>query len=571
MGVERSGMATTRRARVLVLSALFVLQLALASAAAAAPRAIPLLWGFDDIGFTAPPPWHQASLTRHPRGPELLRELGFNFWLMWYPDAAPDWTYDENRAFIRRVDAWCAANGMFWMPNTLGALWNHAPESRVDRHGYDWFLRKDGRRFFLYPPEILAEFGRCKRLLGVMYDEPEHHQNNANGVPGFDRPAMFDPARRRLEDAADDHTRAAAQVASLHRRHGLRVYTEHVTPVMFHTFARAGFVAGTKVLKEAWSPAFVACALGASIQYRTPLWVTPDLWGLQGYISHSPDEYRSALLLAYHLGADCIYTESLCLPPTPGAPYPVNSLAEVTDTDWRLTEYGEVARWFIKEYVPAHPRRFERRALRPRVVIVRQEDGCYGQRFVNAPWLPDRLFGSKEWKSTPVTEAWIGIWNLLTRGAIRRETLYRGWGAYASAPNQVFHPLDGVVVYDHHVGYDLLRHAEVIFLTGVGVSARTRSAIEKCVRRGAVCAALPHLAPERVRRLAGPTGSCADGRGRWVLSDDFLSPAVREAVAHVIPREDIIRYRFGDQVVTLRPVGGDPNRLAAEVTTVVGR
>ncbi len=134
-----------------------------------------------------------------------------------------------------------------------------------------------------------------------MYDEPEHHQNNANAVPGLDRPAIFDPAGWTLAQAADAHTAAVAALVDQHQRHGLCLFTEHVTPVMFHTFARAGCTAGTKVLDEAWSPAYVACALGASIQYGTPLWVTPDLWGLQGYPGHSPEEYRSALLLAYHL------------------------------------------------------------------------------------------------------------------------------------------------------------------------------------------------------------------------------------------------------------------------------
>jgi hypothetical protein len=534
------------------------------SPAAPVERVIPLRWGFDDIGFTSPPPRHQASLTRHPRGRELMREFGFDFWLMWYPDVAPEWTYERNREFIRSVDAWCAANGVWWMPNTLAALWNTAPERRVDAQGYDWFCRPDGRRFFLFPDALLAEFGRCKRVLGVMYDEAEHHQNNANQVQGLDRPTMFDPAGRTLGQASDGHVAAAAKVAELHRKHGLRLYTEHVTPVLYHSFARAGYTAGTKVLKEAFSPAFVACALGASVQYGTELWITPDLWGLQGYPSHSPEEYRSALLLAYHLGADCIYTESLSHPPSAGSPYPINSLAEITDTDYRLTEYGRIAKWFRQEYVPAHPRLFERRRLRPRVVIVRQEDGCYGQRVVSAPWLPDRLFGSKEWRSTPTTEAWLGIWSVLSRGAIPKDTLYRGWSAFATKPNRLLHPLDGVVVYDHRVDYRLMRGAEVIFLSGVGVSDTTRRAIARCVREGATCVALPHLAPNAIQRRIGTEGACRDGSGRWVLTADFTSEAARDAVRHVVPEGDIIRYRFGDREVILRPVGGDMNRITAE-------
>jgi hypothetical protein len=201
------------------------------------------------------------------------------------------------------------------------------------------------------------------------------------------------------------------------------------------------------------------------------------------------------------------------------------------------------------------------------VAIVRQEDGCYGQRVIGAPWLPDRLFGSAEWQSTATTEAWLAIWHLLTRGVVPQDRLYRGGEPYHSTPYQVFCPLDGVVVYDHHVSYPLLRHAEVIFLTGVGISPETQQAVARCVRRGALCVALPPLAPETVQRQADAQGVCVDGRGRWLLTSDFLSPTVRQAVAPVLPAADLIRYRFGDQEVTLRPVDGDPNRLAVDVRT----
>jgi hypothetical protein len=59
-----------------------------------------------------------------------------------------------------------------------------------------------------------------------------------------------------------------------------------------------------------------------------------------------------------------------------------------------------------------------------------------------------------------------------------------------------------------------------------------------------------------VRQQADAQGVLADGQGRWLLTADFLSPAVRQAVAPALPAEDVIRYRFGDQEVTLRPVAG---------------
>lgn len=534
----------------------------LSDSTSAARRAhAPLLWGFDDIGFEWPAPRNQASLTRHPRGGDLMREFGFNFWLMWYPDEAGRWTYQQNAEFIRTVDQWCVNHDMQWMLNTLPTVWNIAPEHCVDERGYDWFCRPDGRRYYQFPDEILSELGRCRQLLGLMYDEAEHHQNNANFVPGLDRPSVFDPAGLKLEQAADGHSRAVADLVAHHRRFDLPLYTEHVTPVMFHSFSRGGVTAGTKVLKESWSPVAVACALGASIQYDKPLWITPDLWGLRGYPSHSPDQYRSALLLAYHMGADCIYTESLCLSPTPGTPYPINSLCVVTADDYQVTPYGEVAKQFIHEYVPAHPRHIARAELRPRVVIVRQEDGCYGQRTIGAPHLPDRLFGSHEWHSAPATEAWMHIWHLLTRGMVPRDSLYRLW----NVPDHFFCPLDGVVVYDQYVGVDRLRDAEVIFLTGVGVSRETLVAIAECVRNGATCVAWPSLAPETVKQQCDERGLHADGKGYWLLTEDFLSPTVREMVASVIPSEDIIRYRFGQQEVVIRPVEGDLNRITVDV------
>ena len=114
----------------------------------------------------------------------------------------------------------------------------------------------------------------------------------------LDAPWIFDPKGHNLEGASKGFTGAVQEIEKLHAKHGVRLSTEHVFPVLFHGFARARWTAGTKILKENWSPAYIACALGAALQYDTEFWVTPDLWGLDGYPSHSPDEYRSALLLA---------------------------------------------------------------------------------------------------------------------------------------------------------------------------------------------------------------------------------------------------------------------------------
>ena len=67
-------------------------------------------------------------------------------------------------------------------------------------------VARTGTHLDLFPEEILAELGRCERLVGLTYDEAEHHQNNANCVAGLDRPSILDPAGFTLERAADAHT-----------------------------------------------------------------------------------------------------------------------------------------------------------------------------------------------------------------------------------------------------------------------------------------------------------------------------------------------------------------------------
>jgi hypothetical protein len=460
--------------------------------------------------------------------------------------------------YIRAFDGWCSRQGIDWIANLEQSNW---VEKCVDETGRDWFAQPDDLHYFLFPGELREELGRCERLLGLMYDEAAHTQGRRHLIATLDKTMFFNPDGHRLEEAADAFTEAVRAVGALHASYGLQLYTEHVFPVMFHCFARAGWVAATKVLKENWSPAFVACALGAALQYDTELWITPDLCRHLDHPGHTVDAYRSSLLLAYHMGADCIYTENLAYDHENKG---IGSLVLMTADDYRLTEYGRTTRWFRQTYMPAHPRGYTFRDVRPRVAVVRQPDGCWGQR--ESWWLPDYLFGSREWQSTEVTEAWLRIWHLLSRGVIHKESPSWHNKHVHGAPYQVFAPLDGVVVFDHRVRRKHLDGIEVIFLTGLGVTRETLRDVEACVGNGATCVALPHLLPERVAAATGESGTLEDGEGLWVATTDFLAPHVAGHIEHVLPSGDELRYRFGDTQVVLRPEDGDPNRLRLGVT-----
>jgi hypothetical protein len=509
--------------------------------------ATPLRWGFCDD-------WGPANLETYPWMPEVIREFGFDTWNMHY---YPTDTLAEDVAHIRRVDAWCAGLGVQWLADIEYANYHR---EHTDALGREWYNRPDGRHYFLFPDDLLGVLGQCTCLRGLVYDEPEHMQNFRQG--SIDKPLFYDPTGRRLQDAAEEFTAACREVVAHHARYGLRLHTESVFPVMLDCFAGAGMTANIKFLKENWTPAYYAVALGAALEYGTELWITPDLWGLNdwydNYPGHSVDEYRSALLMAYSLGADCIYTENIA---HDWGKLKKGSLIRIKDDGYDVTPYGAVTRWFRKEYEPTHPRLHRWQQVRPRTAIIRQQDACWGQR---TSWIPDTLFGNPAWHSDEVTEGWLRIFHLLSRGVIPPDTLsWHNTNLSSSRPYQLFCPLDGVIVYDHLVKPECLQGLEVIFLTGIGISQVTLAGVRQAVQAGAMCIGRPALLPEDVRGEA-QARDVLEGAGRWIASETFLDERVRQAVEHVLPVEDELTYRFGDVGVTLRPVNGDPNKLDVE-------
>jgi hypothetical protein len=281
-----------------------------------------------------------------------------------------------------------------------------------------------------------------------------------------------------------------------------------------------------------------------------------------GYPGHSPEEYRSALLMAYAFGADAIYTENLAYDNLNKG---LGSLVLAKPTKYVVTPYGEVARAFHQEYVPANPRMYRWQDVRPRTAIIHQTDGCWGQR---TSWLPDTLFGNPEWHSDEVTEGWLRVFHLLSRGVIPPDALsWHNTRLCKNQPYQLLCPLDGVIVYDHLVSAQRLQGLELIFLTGIGVSEATLAGVRQAIQAGATCVARPTLLPVEVR-VASAKGPVSEGQGRWLATETFLDDAVRQAVEPFLPVEDELTYRFADTKVTLRPVGDDPNNLIVETKTL---
>jgi len=505
----------------------------------------PLAWGFDNAGYT-PSTGVEA---------EILKDFGFDL-VVYHVNPQES----GNEFALKELSDFYKEHHAQWILNLESANWNAAFS---DDEGRDWYNHADGRHYFMFPDDVLESLSTLSHKPGIMYDEAEHMQNSRNyrvNIPFF----LKEGDAQSLAEASEAFTHKAREIAEKYQRYGLEVYSEHVFPVQFHTLADAGFIPVSKVLKESNIPAYTACALGAAIQYDKPFWLTPDLWYRVNYPGHTAEEYRSSLLMAYHMGAEGIYTENLgYIGSESGKGQGSLIKVDADGNGYEKTEWGEVAKWFRWEYAPEHPRSYSYRDLIPRVAIIRQEDACWGQ---SDSWLDDELFGMEGWHSTPPTEAWLEIWSLLSNGQINSNSIsWHNSKVKAETPYQVFYPLDGVVVFDEKVGGEHLTHVELIFLTGIGISEATRRDVKARVEQGAVCVSLPGLAPAEIVAQTGNCGSVTDGQGKWIITESFLSNEVKQAVQSFLPEENTIRYQFGDTQVQFRPVGGDNDKIEVQV------
>jgi hypothetical protein len=259
-------------------------------------------------------------------------------------------------------------------------------------------------------------------------------------------------------------------------------------------------------------------------------------------------------------------------------------MTQINHEQFMLTAHGEVLRWFCKEYIPAHPRPWTFRDLRPDIAMIRFEDTDHG------PFMGKErtLYGSQHLRSTPDTQAWFHLWNVLTHGATGCDGLTyakvteivphwlesRGGAGgerqpgfcynYNSMPrfadrHRFFVPLNNTVVYDHEVGHDLLKDVPLILLTGVQVSEQTLEAIRQCVNDGSVCVAWGPLAARQGFDWTGGYKEMAVGKGKFVLTDDFSDRRVYDQMARFIGSPYEIRYRFKNHTVRLKMV--DENKV----------
>jgi hypothetical protein len=431
----------------------------------------------------------------------------------------------------------------------------------LDEKGNDIMAHPDKTHRWDLTGRVLEDATANKEFRGVMYDEAEHGQmrrfSNTNG--GSDSqsahkvfPYFAATDVMTLEQAYDAVYKSAKAVADNYRKHGVVPMTEDVFPAMLLTFARAGWDIGIKFMKESLDPVYAALAMGAARQYGTEFCVTPDMWGFDWKLNdhfpgHPPEELRASLLYAYWIGATRIFVEN-----NRGL---TEKKTENGITRYEPTEHGKVYQWFVKEYVPSHPRSYTFRDIRPEVAILRFDDSDWGQTHSR---FDDNLYGAENLHASPETSAWFKIWNILTHGLSNENTISYNSKGYENLSHDFFFPLNGVVVYDHLAGEKELEGLKLVFLTGVMINPQTLKAVRSFVRKGGLCVSLASLAPDEFK---GKMGKIQDGTGEWIIVKDFHAEDITKAVAPYLGKSDEISYNIGRQRLTVKK-GKDRNTIS---------
>lgn len=421
------------------------------------------------------------------------------------------------------------------------------------------------------PDEHVLEAAATGRLIGLLYDEPEHLQINAAQYrkDGW-FPHWGNTDAKTVEQQRSQVTDAVSRQVQ-HVQHLLETTTlepvtvplvaEHVFPMMLHAHARGGMALCPKIMKESFQSLQLATALGAAKQYKRPLWICADLWGpdvggwpirTPGFPGHSPEEFASALRLGYYMAPERLFAEN------------IDALAVFSEQGFRTTAFGEVWQQFVGEFVPQHPLTWSHSDASPDIAIIYADDSNYGQN--------ERPFGNRSLVMPDASQSLFHIWHLISHGTIpqhgscmhipgynfpRHELkrlipdtdfpLFHGVKLPHNPPmHPLFYPVNNVLVFDGFVREQELGQPQLIFIAGSSVSADTLLTARTRAEQGAVVIAASWLLPKEWR-----TRRRFENGGLWLPVETFLSEEVRSAAASHIGTSDCWLQRFGETEVRI--------------------
>ncbi|MBQ6065435.1 MAG: hypothetical protein IJK89_01315 [Clostridia bacterium] len=417
----------------------------------------------------------------------------------------------------------------------------NAAEAFVGSEGRDWCRTPDGCHRLDPDPAFFAALNDKGNLYGVAYDEFEYAISARNlslwwGSKLRFGAHAFPPLKTRDAYAQGETFSAAleAYVKDVKAMGAPRFAGEHVFPILFHAFARAGMVPNFKSMKESCTNLAFAVAAGAALEYGTELWTCVDLWYRQSFPGHSAEELYANLVFAYLSGVDLAYVES----------------APALVKDGKLTDRGEAFLRFVKEY-KGKERDYRIADYRPEIGILRYDDTYWGQ---NLFW--DRgLYGNGRLRPDARSKEWIEAVDAVTFGESGRASFnLNRIDRTLLQKHRSFCSMNALAVFDDRVRKAALSSLKLAFLCGVRISPETLSDVSLLVRENGLTVVTPkRFVPERFSRLtAGELTQIGDGKGTWIVTDDFTSPALRRRIAPFLGERGTVRLPFADRELVLR-------------------
>jgi hypothetical protein len=536
-------------------------------------NAIPVRLGVDNAGSIS---YHEQIAGQHTWQSEawfrVVTELGAAFVSTHFAPVLNAGTNNSTltRQRLEEIDSAMRQHHLQYSLNVEYANW--VPRIEITP-GLDEFEHPGGiHRWDLRPDWLAAVLPPARpapaALVAITYDECEHMllSNNkyANSPTNdFDRPLLVSTHGLPLTVAYDRLVAEAARLRKVHYRNLIRVQTEQVWPDLFHIFARAGWTVTPKLLKENLSSVVMSIALGAALQYHeagAAFWASPDLWNLNRYPGHSPAALRSALLMAYWLGAETIYVENLDFQqwkPRHPLAAPTGSLVAWADPEhFEITPHGRVAREFYREYVPQHPRTIRWQDYDPRVAIIRLPDGGWGQPNDQVA-SRNRLLGNRDLPLDGPASEWLYVWPILTHGTARPGAISsNNRSVYPNGIEEFFVPIDSVAVFDHDVTARALANVQLLIVCGHALSTQAFNAVRTRVAAGATCI---------IARRLYDRHATGDLPGHWVVADNFRDPQIAKSISPFLGPPDVARFRFKRHLVEFRKTEA-PDVITLRVT-----
>ena len=425
----------------------------------------------------------------------------------------------------------------------------NASGSFIGSDGRDWCRAADSGHRLNPDPAFLSALNAFGNLYGVVYDEFEYAVSARNLSLWWGNKLRFGahafPPLKHGDALAQGEAFAAAleEYAREILAMGVpRFAGEHVFPILFHAFARARMIPNFKSMKESCTNLAFAVAAGAALQYGTELWTCVDLWYRQSFPGHSAAELYDNLRFAYLAGVDLAYVES----------------APALVKDGSLTDRGEAFLRFVQEY-KGKERDYRIADYRPEIGVIRYDDTYWGQ---NLFW--DRgLYGNGRLRPDRRSKEWIEAIDAVTFGESGKASFnLNRIDRTLLQKHRSFCSMNALAVFDDRVRRETLRSLKLAFLCGIRISPETLADVGALVRENGLTVVTPkRFVPERLRLLtAGTLTQIKDGKGAWIVTDDFTAPALRRIISPFLGKPGQIRLPFADREILLK-ISSDGERF----------